>query len=29
VIDFDVVVEQYVEDGFAFRRVVDNRAFGA
>jgi len=29
VIDFDVVVEQHVEDGFAFGRVFDDCAFGA
>ena len=29
VIDFDIVVEQYVKDGLAFRCVFDNRAFGA
>jgi len=26
VIDFDVVVEQYVKDGLTFRCVFDNRA---
>ena len=29
VIDFDVVVEQYVKDGFAFGRVFNDCAFGA
>jgi len=29
VIDFDVVVEQHVKDGFAFGRVFDDCAFGA
>ena len=28
VIDFDVVVEQHVKDGFAFGRVFDDCAFG-
>lgn len=29
VIDFDVVVEQHVEDGFAFGRVIDDCTLGA
>ena len=29
VIDFDVMVEQYVKDGLTFGRIFDNRAFRA